>query len=78
MVPLLTELGSSDPSRDVHHLLALMDGLVINQLTSPRSDFDPTSAITALLNGLTADNRAQPPPSNPPYRLDDPPNASRR
>ena len=57
MVPLLTELGSSDPSRDVHHLLALMDGLVINQLTSPRSDFDPTSAVTALLNGLTADRR---------------------
>ena len=62
MVPLLDELGSSDPSRDVHHLLALMDGLVINQLTSPRPDFDPTSAVTALLNGLTADSRAQPPP----------------
>ena len=58
MVPLLSELGSSDPSRDVHHLLALMDGLVINQLTSPRSDFDPTRAVTALLNGLTADNGA--------------------
>jgi AcrR family transcriptional regulator len=57
MVPLLTELGTSDPSHDVHHLLALMDGLVINQLTSPRSDFDPATAITALLNGLTTDNR---------------------
>ena len=56
MVPLLIELGSSDPSRDVHHLLALMDGLVINQLTSPRSEFDPTSAVTALLNGLTAND----------------------
>ena len=56
MVPLLIELGSSDPSRDVHHLLALMDGLVVNQLTSRRSDFDPTSAVTALLNGLTAGN----------------------
>ena len=53
MAPLLDELGSSDPSRDVHHLLALMDGLVINQLTSPRTDFDPTSAVTALLHGLT-------------------------
>ena len=58
MSPLLTELGASDPARDVHHLLALMDGLVINQLTSPRSDFDPTSAVAALLDGLTADSRA--------------------
>jgi DNA-binding transcriptional regulator YbjK len=57
MVPLLNELGSSDPARDVHHLLALMDGLTINQLTSPRPDFDPSRAITALLNGLTADCR---------------------
>ena len=55
MVPLLDELGSSDPSRDVHHLLALMDGLIINQLTSPRSDFEPTSAVTALLDGLRTD-----------------------
>ena len=62
MVPLLDDLGSSDPTRDVHHLLALMDGLVINQLTSPRPDFEPTSAVTAMLNGLTADNRAQPAP----------------
>ena len=54
MAPLLAELGSSDPSRDIHHLLALMDGLVINQLTSPRADFTPTNAVTALLTGLTA------------------------
>ncbi len=54
MVPLLTELGSSDSSRDVHHLLALMDGLVINQLTNPRPDFDPTRAVNALLDGITA------------------------
>ena len=30
-----------------------MDGLIINQLTSPRTDFEPTSAVTALLDGLT-------------------------
>jgi DNA-binding transcriptional regulator YbjK len=52
MAPLLADLGSPDPARDVHHLLALMDGLVIDQLTSPRPDFDPTRAITALLHGL--------------------------
>ena len=69
MVPLLTELGSSDPSRDVHHLLALMDGLVVNQLTNPRSDFDPTRAVTALLHGLAADVHAVPAPSYPTARL---------
>ena len=53
MEPLLGELGTSDPSNDVHHLLALMDGLVINQLTTPRPDFDPTRAVAALLRGLT-------------------------
>jgi DNA-binding transcriptional regulator YbjK len=53
MAPLLAEIGSTDPARDVHHLLALMDGLVINQLTSPRPDFEPTHAVTALLHGLT-------------------------
>ncbi len=58
MGPLLTELGSSGPPRDVHHLLALMDGLVINQLTSPRSDFAPTRAVTGLLNGFTTNRRA--------------------
>jgi hypothetical protein len=31
-----------------------MDGLVINQLTSPRPDFDPTRAVAALLVGLIA------------------------
>ena len=56
MGPLLAELGSSDPARDVHHLLALMDGLVGNQLACPAPDFDPTTAITALIRGLTANH----------------------
>ncbi|MGH9270183.1 MAG: TetR/AcrR family transcriptional regulator [Ilumatobacteraceae bacterium] len=54
LAPLLAELGSPEPVRDVDHLLALMDGLVINQLTSPRPCFDPTPAIAALLVGLVA------------------------
>lgn len=57
MAPLLTQLGSFDPSRDVHHLLALMDGLVGNQLASRRPYFDPTTAVTALLRGLTGAGR---------------------
>ena len=55
MGPLLAELGSSHPSRDVHHLLALMDGLAGNQLVSPMPDFDPTTAVVALLRGLLDD-----------------------
>jgi hypothetical protein len=52
MAPLLADVGTSDPPRDVHHLLALIDELVINQLTSPRPEFDPKRAVTALLQGL--------------------------
>ena len=55
MAPLLAELGSSDPSSHVHHLLALMDGLVGNRLASPAPDFDPTTAVAALLRGLIND-----------------------
>ncbi len=55
MGPLLAELGSSHPSRDVHHLLALMDGLAGNQLVSPMPDFDPTTPVAALLHGLIDD-----------------------
>jgi AcrR family transcriptional regulator len=52
MAPLLAELGSPDPDADVHHLLALLDGLVGNQLASGRDDFDPSTPIAALLRGL--------------------------
>jgi DNA-binding transcriptional regulator YbjK len=52
MGPLLAELGSSRPSGDVRHLLALMDGLAGNQLVSPMADFDPAPAVAALLHGL--------------------------
>ena len=55
MAPLLAELGSSDPSSHVHHLLALMDGLVGHQLVSPIKHFDPTAAVAALLHGLVDD-----------------------
>jgi AcrR family transcriptional regulator len=50
--PLLTALGSDDPKRHVRYLLALMDGLVGNQLVSPARGFDPAAAVAALLRGL--------------------------
>lgn len=55
MAPLLAELGSPNPSKHVHQLLALMDGLVGNQLVNPAPDFDPTTAVAALLRGLFDD-----------------------
>jgi hypothetical protein len=52
MAPLLADLGSAAPSRHVPHLLALMDGLVGNQLATKRADFDPAAAVAALVRGL--------------------------
>ena len=52
MAPLLADLGLSDPSSHVRHLLALMDGLVGNQLATSTPDFDPGTAVSALLRGL--------------------------
>lgn len=54
MAPLLAELGSSDPSSHVRHLLALMDGLMSIQLATDAADFDPSSPLAALLRGLVA------------------------
>ena len=52
MAPLLAGLGSATPRRHVHQLLALVDGLLGNQLVNPVSDFDPAAAVAALLRGL--------------------------
>lgn len=60
MAPLLAELGSPDPAKHVHQLLALMDGLVGNQLVNPGADFDPTTAVAALLRGLFDDQPGAP------------------
>ena len=50
--PLLAGLGSATPREHVYQLLALMDGLVGNQLVNPMTDFDPAAAVAALLRGL--------------------------
>ena len=55
MAPLLAGLGSSDPSRDVQHLLTLMDGLARKQLVRPPPDFGPITPVAALLHGLIDD-----------------------
>lgn len=51
-LPLLAALGSADPPAHFRMLLALVDGLLSNQLAGPEDDFDPESALTALFRGL--------------------------
>jgi DNA-binding transcriptional regulator YbjK len=52
LTPALGSLGSRDPAADARLLLALMDGLIGHQLVNPRPDFEPSTAIEALLRGL--------------------------
>ncbi|WBC15288.1 TetR family transcriptional regulator [Micromonospora sp. WMMA1998] len=53
-VPLLAALGSTDPPAHFRALLALVDGLLGNQLATPDGDVDPESAVAALLRGFRA------------------------
>ncbi|MFI2711614.1 hypothetical protein ACH495_15940 [Micromonospora sp. NPDC018662] len=47
-------LGSTDPPAHFRSLLALVDGLLGNQLATPDDAFDPESAVAALLHGFHA------------------------
>ncbi|MET8837137.1 TetR family transcriptional regulator [Micromonospora sp. NPDC004540] len=51
-LPLLAGLGSADPPAHFRMLLALVDGLFSNELACPEEDFDPESAVAALLRGI--------------------------
>ncbi|WP_130334229.1 TetR/AcrR family transcriptional regulator [Micromonospora kangleipakensis] len=51
-MPLVAALGSPDPPAHFRMLLSLVDGLLGNQLAYPEEDFDPETAISALLRGL--------------------------
>ncbi|GIJ76439.1 hypothetical protein SAMN05443287_10245 [Micromonospora phaseoli] len=50
--PLLAALGADHPATALRLLLALVDGLLNNQLASPDPAFDPTAAVTALLPAI--------------------------
>ncbi|MEW2589542.1 TetR family transcriptional regulator C-terminal domain-containing protein [Micromonospora aurantiaca] len=52
--PLLATLGSTDPPAHFRMLLALVDGLLSNQLTAPDDDVDPEAAVATLLHGFRA------------------------
>lgn len=58
--PLLEAFGSADPTTDVEHVLALMEGLVGHQLATRAPRFDAVTPISALLRGLLG-----PPPPPP-------------
>ncbi|NUO55652.1 MAG: TetR family transcriptional regulator [Hamadaea sp.] len=57
-VPLVAALGSAEPERHYRMLLDLVDGLLLNQLASPTSTFDPASSIRTLLFALDQGSRS--------------------
>lgn len=50
--PLFAALGSDDPVRDLRLLLAVIDGLLTNQLANPQPDFAPADAVRTVLRGV--------------------------
>ncbi|MFD2416979.1 TetR/AcrR family transcriptional regulator [Amycolatopsis pigmentata] len=48
----LRRLGSRDPVHDLWGLMALLDGQLINQCTTPDPAFDPEPAIRTFLRGI--------------------------
>ncbi len=63
--PLLAALGARHPATALRLLLALVDGLLNNQLANPDPNFDPTTAIATVLPAiLTAQNRPRTPGAN--------------
>ncbi|MEU6642496.1 TetR family transcriptional regulator [Saccharomonospora sp. NPDC046836] len=47
-------LGSPRPVQDLRAVLALLDGLLVHECTTPDPAFDPEPVIRALLTGLRA------------------------
>ncbi|RKN41413.1 TetR/AcrR family transcriptional regulator [Micromonospora endolithica] len=50
--PVLASLGAHHPTRALRLLLALIDGLLNNQLANPDPAFDPTTAIGTVLPAI--------------------------
>lgn len=50
--PLMAALGARHPATALHLLLALIDGLLNNQLANPDPAFDPTTAIATVLPAI--------------------------
>ncbi|MEU4802355.1 TetR family transcriptional regulator [Actinosynnema sp. NPDC023587] len=50
--PLFAALGSDDPVRDLRLVLAVVDGLLTNQLADPQPDFAPATAVRTVLRGI--------------------------
>ncbi len=53
-LPLIAGLGSADPPAHLALLLALVDGLLTNQLANPSPAFDPEGAVRTVLRGVLA------------------------
>ncbi|MGN9811723.1 TetR/AcrR family transcriptional regulator [Micromonospora sp. BQ11] len=50
--PLLATLGARHPTAALRLLLALVDGLLNNQLANPDPAFDPTTAVATVLPAI--------------------------
>ncbi|XVS64159.1 TetR/AcrR family transcriptional regulator [Actinosynnema sp. CA-299493] len=53
-LPLVAGFGSADPPADLALLLAVIDGLLANQLANPNPRFDPAAAVRTVLRGMLA------------------------
>lgn len=51
-LPLIAGLGSTNPPADLALLLAVIDGLLANELANPSPRFDPTAALRTVLRGM--------------------------
>ncbi|WP_158847000.1 TetR/AcrR family transcriptional regulator [Saccharothrix deserti] len=53
-LPLIADLGATDPPADLALLLAVIDGLLANHLANPGPRFDPAAAVRTVLRGILA------------------------
>lgn len=54
---ILRGLGSQSPDQDCRTLFAMLDGLMLQQLTLAEPDFDPLPSIRALVRAILPDDR---------------------
>jgi AcrR family transcriptional regulator len=53
-VPMLEAMGSPDPEGDARSFVAMIDGLMLDQIARPDPDFDPARAVRVILAGIAA------------------------
>jgi AcrR family transcriptional regulator len=54
--PTVEAAGSSEPDRDARTFVAMLDGVMLDQIARPDPGFDPQRAVRIVLAGITALN----------------------